>query len=166
MSAVTISQGMPAQPFPPGRRPVAGLDPELVAAIVQHMKFCAPEEACGLLGVDAGGEPVMAYCLTNVDSSPRQRFTVDPAEHFRAMRHAEANGWTIGGSFHSHPRGRAVPSPVDVAAALDPGWWYVVAGPVSRPEVRAFRIVDGIVDDAWPADGPASGATESGDPAR
>ena len=61
------------------------------------------------------------------------------------MRHAEANGWAIGGSFHSHPRGRAVPSPVDVAAALDPTWWYVVAGPASRPEVRAYRIVDGMV---------------------
>jgi proteasome lid subunit RPN8/RPN11 len=166
MSAVTIPEGMPAQPSAAGRPPAAGLHPELVAAIVQHTSFCAPEEACGLLGVDAGGEPVMAYCLTNVDRSPRRRFTVDPAEHFRAMRHAEANGWTIGGSFHSHPRGRAVPSPVDVAAALDPGWWYVVAGPASRPEVRAFRIVDGIVDDAWPADGPASGATESGDAAR
>ncbi len=166
MTTVGLPGGVSGSPSREAHPPSAALHPELVAAIVQHMRFCAPDEACGLLAVDASGEPVMAYCLTNVDHSPRRRFTVDPAEHFRAMRHAEANGWAIGGSFHSHPRGRAVPSPVDVAAALDPTWWYVVAGPASRPEVRAYRIVEGMVADAWAADGPASGVGEPGDAAR
>ncbi len=152
--------------FPARHRPRGGPPPstELVDAIVQHTRFCAPDEACGLLAVDGPGRPVMAYCLTNVDRAPHRRFTVDPVEHYRAMRHAEANGWVIGGSFHSHPRGRAVPSSVDIADAFDPSWWYVVVGPASGPAVRVFRIVDGMVSEAWATDGPAWGAGESETP--
>ncbi|MGI8822022.1 MAG: M67 family metallopeptidase [Acidimicrobiia bacterium] len=133
------------------------LHPDISAAIAQHTRFCAPLEACGLLAVDADKVPVLAYCLTNVDRSPHRRFTVDPAEHFRAMRHAEANGWTIGGSFHSHPGGKATPSSTDIAAAFDPTWWYVVAGPLPAPSVRVYRIVAGVATEAVPGSLTAAG---------
>jgi len=116
------------------------LDPQLIEAMVAHSGFCYPEEACGLLAADESGAVRMVYCLTNVDHSPN-RFTVDPAEHYHAWRHAEANGWTMAGSFHSHPRTEPVPSSSDVAGALDPDWWYVVVGPVAGDtEVRCYRI--------------------------
>ena len=120
------------------------LPPQIRDAIVAHARFCAPNEACGLLAADEQGCLRMAYCLTNVDFSPR-RFTVDPTEHYNAMRHAERHGWSIVGSFHSHPAALAVPSATDVARALDPEWWYLVAGPLPEPDVRAYRIVDGSV---------------------
>ena len=149
-----VAVPIPADGPAPARSPRAGaLDGQLVDAMVQHARFCAPDEACGLLAVDRAGTPVMAYCLSNVHTSPRHRFTVDPVEHYRAMRHAEGNGWAIGGSFHSHPMGRAVPSSLDIAGAVDPHWWYAVVGPVSRPEVRVFRIVGGVADEVW-ASGP------------
>ncbi|MBA2337992.1 MAG: M67 family metallopeptidase [Acidimicrobiia bacterium] len=143
-----MSSGTSASP--PGGRSggvglPAGLPDDVGAAIIQHTRYCAPDEACGLLGVDGDGSVVIAYCLPNVHSQRRRRFTVDPAGHYRAMRHAEAHGWSIGGSFHSHPGGPAIPSPTDIAGAFDPTWWYVIAGPLPRPEVRVYRIVAGVV---------------------
>ena len=104
--------------------------------MVGHAAFCHPEEACGLLAGDANGVLRMAYCLTNLDSGAAS-YTIDPVEHFWAMRHAEANGWELVGVFHSHPETQAYPSPTDVALALDPEWLYMIVG---TDDVRAFHI--------------------------
>ena len=112
--------------------------------MLAHGEFCWPNEACGLIAAD-GVSATMVYCLTNLDVSP-YRFTVDPAEHHAAWRHATARGWRIAGSFHSHPRSEAVPSPTDIEGALDPEWVYLVVGPV-RPgpaQVRAYQIGVGV----------------------
>jgi proteasome lid subunit RPN8/RPN11 len=120
---------------------------EIRAAIVAHARWCLPEEACGLLAVDASGALRMAYCLTNVAASPH-RFTVHPVENFRAIEHAERNGWRIGGEFHSHPVSSAVPSAADVAGALDPDWVHLIVGPVGdEVPLRAFRIAAGRVSE-------------------
>lgn len=84
----------------------------------------------------------MAYPLTNAAASP-VRFTIAPEEHFGAMCHAEARGWEIGGVFHSHPSGSAVPSPVDLAQPHDPDWFHLVVGLRPRRELRAWRIREG-----------------------
>jgi proteasome lid subunit RPN8/RPN11 len=117
-------------------------------AMIAHARFGAPREACGLLAADDAGRLRMAYCLTNLDASPAE-YTVDPSEHIKALYHAEGNGWHLAGVFHSHPAGRAVPSATDVARALEPEWLYVIVGMAEPddPEVRAFRIVDGDVDE-------------------
>ncbi len=83
------------------------------------------------------------YCLTNADRSPH-RFTVDPAEHYHALRHAERNGWEIAGDFHSHPRDAAEPSPTDVESATSASWVHLVVGlgSAQRLQVRAF-VIDG-----------------------
>lgn len=104
--------------------------------------MCRPAEACGLVAIDRGDRLVMAYPLTNVEASPA-RFTIAPEEHFGALRHAEAMGWEIGGVFHSHPTGTAVPSPVDLAQPHDPDWFHLVVGLRPRPELRAWRIRHG-----------------------
>ncbi len=118
-------------------------------AIRHHAALIAPREACGLLAIDtAGGTAAvrMVYCLTNIDASP-VRFTVDPSEHYGALGHAERNGWTIGGVFHSHPKALPFPSARDIAGALDPTWFHLIIGPVRQPVLRAFRIVHGAVSD-------------------
>ncbi len=120
---------------------------EVAAAMVQQARFVAPTEACGLFAADGDGRIVMVYPLTNIDASPR-RFTVAPQEHYGAWKHAERNGWTIAGVFHSHPHTAAYPSAADVAGALDPRWYHVIVGQVLvRPEIRAYRIVDGVVSE-------------------
>ena len=105
-------------------------------AVLAHATFCHPFESCGLIAVDGEGMPRFVYALTNRARSA-SRYLVDPTEHFRAIEHAEASGWTIGGAFHSHPTGPAVPSPTDVAEALDPCWLYLVT---SGDDVRAWSI--------------------------
>ena len=123
------------------------LPSQIRAAMVAHARFCAPEEACGLIAVDESGRLRMAYATTNVDRS-RVRFTVAPREHYGAIRHAESRGWTIGGSFHSHPESAAFPSARDIAGALDPTWLYMVVGMGNGyPEVRGFRIRSYQVDE-------------------
>ena len=114
-------------------------------AMVAHSQFELPNEACGLLAADASGELRMSYCLTNADSSSVS-YTIEPIEQFRAMQHAERNGWEVVGVFHSHPHGPAVPSGVDRRLALDPDWVYVVVGPADArsPDVRAYRIREGV----------------------
>ena len=116
-------------------------------AMVSHAKSCLPEEACGLIAVDDDGIIQFAYPATNVDRS-RVRFTVAPKEHFAAIKDAESRGWTIGGSFHSHPESAAFPSARDVEGALDPSWLYLVVGMANGfPEIRGFRIREYMVDE-------------------
>jgi proteasome lid subunit RPN8/RPN11 len=115
-------------------------------AMLRHAESCAPQEACGLVAVDPSGRATMAYCLTNVDASPSS-YTIDPAEHVRALYHAESRGWRLGAVFHSHPSGPAVPSATDVAQALEPEWVYLVVGMAGAPgpRLRGYRIVGGAV---------------------
>ncbi len=120
----------------------------VLAAIVDHARSDAPAECCGLLAVDDAGAVVGAYPVVNIERSP-VRFTVDPDGHFAALRSAEARGWALGGVYHSHPRSTPVPSRTDLAGALDPQWFHVIAGLAGdAPEVRAWRIVGGVAIEA------------------
>lgn len=113
---------------------------EIAEHMRAHARWAHPIEACGLFA--ASSERVeFFYACTNIDQSP-DRFTVDPAEQYRAMAHAEANGWQIGGSFHSHPGGHLTPSATDIDSALDPEWMYLIG---SDQDVRGFRIASGTV---------------------
>jgi proteasome lid subunit RPN8/RPN11 len=116
---------------------------EIRRAMVAHALFCHPEEGCGLLAADEQGRLRMVYCLTNVDHSS-VTYTLEPEEHFRALRHAEARGWHLAGVFHSHTESPAYPSPTDVARALEPDWLYVLVSLQDReaPVVRGFWIRD------------------------
>ncbi len=108
-------------------------------AMVAHARFTYPEEACGLLAGDAAGNLRMAYCLTNAERS-ESSYTIEPTEHFGALRHAEARGWDLVGVFHSHPRSAPYPSAKDRRLAAEPDWLYVIVG--GSGEVRAFRLRD------------------------
>ena len=118
---------------------------EIRRAMVQHARWSLPNEACGLLA-GAGEVVKMAYCLTNVDASPR-RFTVDPIGHFGALQHAERSGLELIGVFHSHLHGPAYPSSIDRAQILDPEWISIIVAAVEAPNptIRAFRIGSGAV---------------------
>jgi proteasome lid subunit RPN8/RPN11 len=122
---------------------------EIAEAMFRHAGWALPNEACGLIAVNEEGRPVFAMCLTNIDLSPR-RFTIDPVEHFGAIRFAESIGLRIGAVFHSHVKTEAVPSPTDVASGVDEDWLHFIVGPVvgQRPLLRAFRIAGGQVEEA------------------
>lgn len=110
--------------------------------MVNHAVSCLPLEACGLIAGDASRRIRMVYPLTNAQASP-VAYTVEPTEHFRALQHAERNGWELIGAFHSHPTTEAYPSPTDIAQAAEPDWIYVIISLQKDPQLRAFRIGDG-----------------------
>ena len=124
------------------------IEPQILEAMLVHADNCHPYESCGLFASDPSGRIRMAYPLTNsLESSTN--YTIEPREHFKAVRHAESRGWEISGVFHSHPHSGAYPSPTDVRLAPDPGWLYVVIGMEdrARPVVRGFRITGGQISD-------------------
>jgi proteasome lid subunit RPN8/RPN11 len=124
-----------------GGGPLVVPDPIRVA-ILTHADNCLPDECCGLIATEEGALR-FAYPLTNANPSP-VTFTVDPLEHFGAMRHAEGQGWEISGVFHSHPDGEPTPSPTDVAMAWDPEWIHLIVG---GGRLGAFRIREGKVEE-------------------
>jgi [CysO sulfur-carrier protein]-S-L-cysteine hydrolase len=121
-------------------------------AIVDEMIAAAyaayPYEFCGLLAGAAEGERVGSLTVCRNAAESARVYTVDPLDHLRAERAAEALGWEIVGVVHSHTHSEPYPSPTDVAQAPDPGWHYVIVGlKRESPEVRSYRIVDGSVDE-------------------
>ena len=103
-----------------------------------------PLEACGLLaGPHPAGDTASAlvvYPCRNAAASSRV-YTIDPRDHLKADRDAEANGHEIIGVYHSHTHTEAYPSPTDVAQAPDPGWHYVLVSlKDGDPVTRSYRI--------------------------
>jgi [CysO sulfur-carrier protein]-S-L-cysteine hydrolase len=114
-----------------------------------------PDEACGLLAgpstPGAGGTALLPgrahvfYPCRNAAESSRV-YTVDPHDHLRADRDAEARGLELIGVMHSHTHTEAFPSPTDVDQAPDPAWHYVIVSfKREEPVLRSYRIVDGEV---------------------
>lgn len=115
------------------------LPEDLRNEILDHCLAEAPNEGCGLIAI-SDGAVVRVYKTANKDASP-SGFTVPPRELYEALSDAESHGWEIGGVFHSHPKGTARPSKVDVMGALDPEWFYLVIGLAGEPQLQAWRIL-------------------------
>ena len=113
--------------------------------IVAHARREAPRECCGVIGGTAGEMPEL-YTLTNIEPGTT-RYRIDDAELYRVYRELDERGGEILAIYHSHPATPAYPSPTDVALALWPEAHYVICSLVDpgRPDLRAFRIVDGQV---------------------
>ena len=114
------------------------------AQMIGHCLDGLPLEACGLLGGDpATGKSTLCYPARN-DAASARIYVVNPTDHLRAGRDAEARGLDLIGVFHSHTHTDAYPSPTDVAEAPDPAWHYVVVSLRDiAPVVRSFLIRDG-----------------------
>ncbi|MEX2322967.1 MAG: M67 family metallopeptidase [Acidimicrobiia bacterium] len=116
--------------------------------LLAHALADAPLEACGLIAMDGVGRMVRAYPTRNAAETPATAFTLDPDDHHAAIVDAESRGWRIGGVYHSHPRGPATPSPIDLRAPTDHEWIHVIVGLGARtPEVRGWRIADDAADE-------------------
>lgn len=120
------------------------LTEDVFSRMVGHCYDGLPLEACGLLGGDpATAKVTRCYPTGNAAASARV-YTVEPRDHLRADRDAEAQGLELIGVFHSHTHTDAYPSPTDVAQAPDPTWHYVLVSLRDvAPVVRSYRIVDG-----------------------
>ncbi|UCH86243.1 MAG: M67 family metallopeptidase [Dehalococcoidia bacterium] len=114
--------------------------------MIAHARREAPIECCGVLG-GKDGRVLKLYQATNAEQS-RYCYNIEPQELFRINQECEENGWQFLAIYHSHPDSAAYPSPTDVRlAALWPESLYFIVSLLSpeNPEVRAFRIRDGVV---------------------
>lgn len=101
-----------------------------------------PLEACGLLGGQRDRVDLFYPCRNAAQSA--KLYTVEPRDHLRAERDADARDIEIIGVMHSHTHTDPYPSPTDVAQAPDPTWHYVIVSLRDlAPIVRSYRIVDG-----------------------
>ena len=118
------------------------LPPRVLEEMIAHCLDALPDEGCGLIAA-AKGSVTRCFPTRNVAASAKV-YTVDPLEHLRADREAEAVGLQIIGVFHSHTHTDPYPSPTDVEQAPDPQWHYVLVSLRHElPSVRSYRIREG-----------------------
>jgi proteasome lid subunit RPN8/RPN11 len=116
----------------------APVSTELLRLIREEAAATPEVEVCGLL-LGRDGRVDEARPCRNVAADPARRFEIDPAALLAAHRAARAGGPAVLGCYHSHPSGRAEPSPCDAAAAEPNGWLWLI---VAAGEVRGWRAGD------------------------
>ena len=121
--------------------PVSAVDVRRAAldAILRHARAETPRECCGLL-VGSTARIASIHHARNLHESPT-RYRIDPADHFAALRAAEARGLDVVGAYHSHPAGAAVPSQTDRDEATFPEYLYLIASLVPEVGLRGYRLV-------------------------
>ncbi|OYY90697.1 MAG: hypothetical protein B7Y45_06980 [Sphingomonas sp. 28-66-16] len=107
--------------------------------LIEDAAMTPDAEICGLLfGTAASIESVLG--CRNVAPDPATGFEIDPAALLAAHRAARQGGPAIIGHYHSHPRGSAIPSARDAAAAHgDAMLWLVIAA----DDLRLWRAAIG-----------------------
>jgi proteasome lid subunit RPN8/RPN11 len=120
------------------------LDPRTWDQLVAHARSDAPYEVCGLLGLHPDGR-IDHFPIDNADRS-MTTYTMEARQLLRAMREIEDAelGLAI---YHSHTHTRAYPSATDIRLAAYPEATYLIVTlqDRDRPDIRAFRILDGVV---------------------
>ena len=107
----------------------------MIETLIGEAARAAPNEACGLLIGNANRIDI-ASPARNVHPSPHTHFEIDPAALIAAHKAEREGGPGVAGYWHSHPTGRAEPSPTDRAMSAGDGRvWAIVA----RAEVRFWR---------------------------
>lgn len=121
-----------------------------LAAIREHARIAAPDECCGLL-LGEGEEIILARPTCNLSPEPVSRFEIDPQALVDAHRASRSGGSDLVGYYHSHPRGRAAPSPTDQGLASGDGrvWAITSEGDVTfwRDDEAGFAPLSYVVVD-------------------
>ncbi len=112
--------------------------------MLEHVLACLPEEACGILGGQAGRVQVVVP-VTNQLHSP-VRFRMASEEQLRAFQFLEDQGLEMLAFFHSHPAGPSSPSATDLAEFAYPGVLAIIWSPGADGwQARAFQVDDGTI---------------------
>lgn len=140
------------------------IDKDLLERIVAHARADAPNECCGIVGVETsepkttagsagdGRAPRRAlsvHAATNVAASPL-RFEIDGLQVLKIIQQIEAEGLELGAIYHSHTRTEPYPSQTDINFAAGwPGVEWIIVGvaDIARPLVRSYLIDGGKVEE-------------------
>lgn len=111
-----------------------------------------PEEACGLLiaAKDTPNRIERVVFAKNVAEEPLTTFEIDPQTLIDCHRTARQKGERVVGCFHSHPNGKALPSPTDRTRADENGFlWLIIATEHNRAgDSGLYRIIHQTTTDA------------------
>jgi proteasome lid subunit RPN8/RPN11 len=111
--------------------------------MVEHAREVAPQECCGYARVD-DGRLAEVFRSENLKAS-QYAYELDGKSLLAANElDDEGHGVVV---YHSHPRSPAEPSQTDINLATYPHWTYVIVSLAGEPEVRAWRIDDGRVEE-------------------
>jgi proteasome lid subunit RPN8/RPN11 len=115
--------------------------------IVAQARDEAPNECCGMIAA-RDGAAVTLHPARNAAKSPL-RYEIDGMEQYRIQSAIEDAGLELGAIYHSHTRSAPAPSQTDINLAFYPDTLYVIVGVAGEePDVRAWRIRDGAVEEA------------------
>jgi proteasome lid subunit RPN8/RPN11 len=129
-------------------RPQASLRPVKITrehhdALIAHAREEAPNECCGYVrGRDGRIEEVVRS--ENLRASP-YGYELDSRSLLK-VNELDDEGHEVG-IYHSHPKSTAEPSQTDINLAHYPHWTYLIVSLAGEPEVRAWRIADGRVEE-------------------
>jgi len=121
------------------------LPDDLRTQLLAAARAALPLECCGLLeGVRNGGTvTVMAFHpAANVSPDPATGFEIDPAAHFALQRALRGTSRAVVGCYHSHPNGRAEPSPRDRSCGCEDGWIWLILATGITDQLAAFEAPD------------------------
>ena len=117
------------------------------SSMIAHAQHALPNEACGLLGGKSGHVSTV-YPGTNSEHSPT-RYLLDPIDQFNAMKTIDQSGEDLIGIFHSHPKGLAIPSEIDITQAYYPKATHVILARHNEKDwyMRAYYLVEGQINE-------------------
>jgi proteasome lid subunit RPN8/RPN11 len=116
----------------------------LLADLISHALQDDPNESCGLL-LGSGHEADEMHRMSNVNSKPISRYTMQPGELVEAQEKAKKSNREFVAIYHSHTFTQGYPSKTDISNAVavaSISTRHVIVSLVekTRPVVRAFEI--------------------------
>ncbi|MFL5894702.1 MAG: Mov34/MPN/PAD-1 family protein [Thermoleophilaceae bacterium] len=111
--------------------------------VVELARAAAPNECCGYMR-QRDGRVDEVFRADNLRNSP-YGYELDPRS-LLAANELDDDGFGVA-IYHSHPRSAAEPSQTDINLAHYPHWTYVIVSLAGDPELRAWRIEDGRVEE-------------------
>ncbi|MEA2496859.1 MAG: [CysO sulfur-carrier protein]-S-L-cysteine hydrolase [Thermoleophilaceae bacterium] len=111
--------------------------------VVAHAQADAPNECCGYMSL-LDGRVEEVFRSRNLRNSP-YGYEIDP-KSLLAANDLDDDGLGVV-IYHSHPRSAAEPSQTDINLAHYPHWLYAIVSLAGEPELRAWRIADGQVEE-------------------
>ena len=111
--------------------------------VIAHAQAEAPNECCGFMKL-SDGRVEEVFRAENIRHSP-YGYDFGFKDLMRANE-LDDEGFGVA-IYHSHPRSAAEPSQTDINLAHYPHWLYVIVSLAGEPEMRAWRIEDGRVEE-------------------
>ncbi|MCS7072429.1 MAG: M67 family metallopeptidase [Anaerolinea sp.] len=108
------------------------LSDPLAQRLTESARRDAPHETCGVLAgtwlIPGVARVEALFPVTNAAANPDTAYWMEDLALARLLAELPDHGLELIGFYHSHPQGRAFPSPTDVRLAAHPDSVYLIIG--------------------------------------